>query len=693
MAVSISAVSFEHHRQALGIAESRPRVSWRFEGDAVDWEQSAYDLEITRGPDGVPKLYNTADSSESVLVPWPDEALSSAESARVRVRSLDKEGQTWTDWSDYFSVETGLLSSEDWAGAVPIAAERATEVDSAKRPVLFRKGFDVDAEVASARLYITALGLYVAELNGERIGDHQLAPGYMSYQFRHTYDTYDVANLIQQGSNAIGITIGEGFWAGRFGFNGQRNIWGDTLGVQALLVVTLKDGSTLTVKTDPNSDWHATADGPIISSNIYDGEVYDFSEEIPNWSTGDFDDSSWLGVKELPALQGRLTSPDAPPMRKLIELEPQSISTTQSGKTVIDFGQNLVGWLNISVSGPAGTNVTFRHAEVLLPDGDIATEPLRTAKQTDSVILAGNSTISWEPHFTYHGFRYVEVTGWPTESTSLDASNIRAHVVFSDMERTGYFDSSHDLLNKFHENVIWSMRGNFLGVPTDCPQRDERLGWTGDAHAFAPTANYLYDASGFWRAWLRDVWSEVDSDPEKAAPEIVPTNLLEVRSGSFPRRPVAVWGDVIVGNPWALFLTTGDLGMLEEQYEGARTWVDQGIPRNEAGLWNRSTFQYGDWLDPKAPESDPAGATTHKYLIADAYLIHVTRLLSNISAALGRVDESESYASDRSELVSAFHDAWIVSISLLPPLLPQLPDLYVFWAVPECTTLGFEVVG
>lgn len=693
MAVSISAVSFEHHRQALGIAESTPRVSWRFEGDAVDWEQSAYDLEITRGPDGVPKLYNTVDSSESVLVPWPDEALSSAESATVRVRSLDKEGQTWTDWSDYFSVEAGLLNSEDWAGAVPIAAERATEVDSAKRPVLFRKGFDVDAEVASARLYITALGLYVAEINGERVGDHQLAPGYMSYQFRHTYDTYDVANLIQQGSNAIGITIGEGFWAGRFGFNGQRNIWGDTLGVQALLVVTLKDGSTLTVKTDPNSDWHATADGPIISSNIYDGEVYDFSEEIPNWSTGDFDDSSWLGVKELPALQGRLTSPDAPPMRKLIELEPQSISTTQSGKTVIDFGQNLVGWLNISVSGPAGTNVTFRHAEVLLPNGDIATEPLRTAKQTDTVILAGNSTISWEPHFTYHGFRYVEVTGWPTESTSLDASSIRAHVVFSDMERTGYFESSHDLLNKFHENVIWSMRGNFLGVPTDCPQRDERLGWTGDAHAFAPTANYLYDASGFWRAWLRDVWSEVDSDPEKAAPEIVPTNLLEVRSGSFPRRPVAVWGDVIVGNPWALFLTTGDLGMLEEQYEGARTWVDQGIPRNEAGLWNRSTFQYGDWLDPKAPESDPALATTHKYLIADAYLIHVTRLLSDISAALGRADESERYSSDRLELVSAFHDAWIVSIPFPPLLLPQLCDLFVSWAVPECITLGPEVGG
>lgn len=665
MAVSISALSFEHHRQALGIAEATPRVSWRFEGDAVDWEQSGYDLEITRGSDGVPKLYNIADSSDSVLVPWPDEALASAESARVRVRSHGKEGQPSTDWSDYSSVETGLLSTEDWQGAVPIAADRATEVDSAKHSVQFRKAFDVDAEVESARLYITALGLYIAELNGERVGDHQLAPGYMSYQFRHTYDTYDVTDLIQQGGNAVGVTVGEGWFAGRFGLNSRRNTWGDTLGVQALLVVSTTNGSTFTIKTDSNSNWHATAEGPIISSDIYDGEVYDFSSEIPDWSTASFNDSNWLQVKELPALQGRLTSPDGPPMRKLLTLEPQSISTTQSGKTVVDFGQNLVGWLNINVSGPAGTNITFRHAEVLLLNGDIATEPLRTAKQTDSVILSGNSTVNWEPHFTYHGFRYVEVTGWPTESTALDASSIRAEVVFSDMERTGYFESSHQLLNKFHENVIWSMRGNFLGVPTDCPQRDERLGWTGDAHAFAPTSNYLYDASGFWRAWLRDLWSETDADPEKASPEFSPTNDPEVKSGSMPRRPVAVWGDVIVGSPWALFQATGDLGMLEDQYEGARTWIDQGIPRNEVGLWNRSTWQYGDWLDPKAPEAEADLATTHKFLVADAYLIQMTRLVSNMGAALGKVDESEGYASDRLELVSAFHDAWIEPYDLI----------------------------
>lgn len=691
MDVAISTVSFEHHREPLGIAEARPRISWRFEGTATNWSQSGYDLEITRGPDGVPKLYNTDDTNENVLVPWPDESLSSAESALVRVRSRGQSAQsekTWTEWSDYFPVETGLLSNEDWAGAVPIAADRTTETDTAKRPVLFRKTFNLDADPKSARLYITALGLYIAELNGNRVGDHQLAPGYMSYQFRHTYDTYDVTKLITRGANAFGVTVGEGFWAGRFGFTG-RNIWGDTLGVQALLVVTLQDGTTVKYKTGVSENWEATADGPIITSDIYDGEVYDSSKELPGWSTAGFKrNSTWLGVKSLAGSKVNLTSPDGAPMRKNIEVAPSEILTSGSGKTVIDFGQNLVGWLSVNVSGPAGTNITFRHAEVLLPNGDIATKPLRGATQTDTLLLAGNRTIRWEPHFTYHGFRYVEVTGWPTNSTKLDASNIKAHVVFSDMERTGSFSSSHELLNKFHENVLWSMRGNFLGVPTDCPQRDERLGWTGDAHAFAPTANYLYDASGFWRAWLRDVWSETDADPAKAVPEIVPTNLLQIRSGAFPRRPTAVWGDVLVGNPWALYQATGDREMLFEQYIGAQTWVDQGIPRDEAtNLWDRSKFQYSDWLDPKAPPSDPARATTHKVLVADAYLIHSTDLLSKISAVLGKTDEAAKYSSDRASLVKAFNDEWITPYNLIANVTQTALGLGIRFDIFDNTTL------
>jgi alpha-L-rhamnosidase len=503
MSISISQLSFEHHNPAFGIAETKPRISWKFEGDVIDWEQTAYDVEITRGPDGVPNVFNV-NSSDSRLVPWPDVPLGSAQSAAVRARAHGKEGHPSTDWSDIFSLETGLLDTESWEGAVPIAADRETELDAAKQPILFRKEFNAKSNVKSARLYITALGLYVAEINGNRVGDHVLSPGYQAYNHRHVYDTYDVTNLVNSEENAIGITIGEGWFAGRFGFGKQkRNLYGDTLGLLSLLILTHDDGTKEIVKSD--TTWHANT-GPIITSEIYDGEVYNASLRKGEWSKPAFDDSAWISVKELPNLKGKLVPADGAPIRRVEEIKPKDISSSESGKTVIDFGQNLVGWLKLTVDGPAGTNITFVHTEVM-EDGEVATRPLRSAKARDTIILSGNGTLTWEPSFTYHGFRYVQVTGWPN-TTKLDGDSITAVVVHSDMERTGYFESSHSLLNKFHENVIWSMKGNFLGVPTDCPQRDERLGWTGDAHAFMPTSNYLYDASGFWRGWLRDAWSE-----------------------------------------------------------------------------------------------------------------------------------------------------------------------------------------
>ncbi|KAJ4300796.1 hypothetical protein N0V90_002884 [Kalmusia sp. IMI 367209] len=659
MSVSIPSLAFEHHYPAFGIAESTPRISWRFEGTAVDWEQASYEVEITRGPNGVPRLFNVK-SEDSILVPWPDEPLESAESASVRARAFGKDGQPATEWSAQSSVETGLLNDADWEGAIPIAANRDTELGAAKRPVLFRKEFNIDLDdIASARLYITALGLYVAELNGERVGDHVLAPGYMSYQYRHTYDTYDVTNLIKRGKNAVGATIGEGWWAGRFAFLKGRENYGDTLGLLGLLVVTAKNGSKQTVKTDLS--WNAAADGPIITSNIYDGEAYDSRLEKKGWSTPDFNSSGWLDVKQLPSLKGNLTSPDGSPIRRIQEVKPKEVLTSKSGKTIIDFGQNLVGWVKLTnVQGPAGTNITLVHTEVL-ENGEIATRPLRTAKATDTFVLSSGDAQSWEPSFTYHGFRYVQVTGWPN-GTSLDSTHLAAVVVHSDMERTGYFECSDELLNKFHSNVIWSMRGNFLSVPTDCPQRDERLGWTGDAHAFMPTSNYLYNTAGFWRSWLKDVWSDTSTGSLNIVPEYVPTDDVEFKEGSgttFPRRPIAIWGDVIVGNPWALYQSTGDKQMLEEQYDGARTWIDSGIPRNDVGLWERSTFQYGDWLDPKAPADEPGAATTHKHLVADAYLLQMTRLLSDMSTVIGKPSEAAKYTADREALIREFTNAWI----------------------------------
>jgi len=651
MSVSISQVTFEHHRLALGIAETEPRISWRFSGNAVDWEQSAYDVQIARSTSSSPTTY-TVNSSASLLVPWPGTALHTAEQANVRARAHGKPGQTSTPWSDWVTVETGLLDARDWADAVPIAADRETEVDAPKRPIYFRKPFQTGANVARARLYITALGLYEAEINGRRVGDYVLAPGWQSYNYRHVYDTFDVTELLTDGNNTIGVVVGEGWFSGRLSYDGGvRNNYGDTIGLLALLVVTLDDGSTVKIPTDRT--WQAST-GPLVSSEIYNGEHYDsrLDADLEGWSSATYEANDWLSVHELPALKGKLASPDGPPIRRVEERRPDAILKSPSGKTIIDFGQNLVGWLRLTVSGRSGTNITLHHAEVL-EDGELALRPLRLATAADSLILNGNGNQTWEPRFTYHGFRYAQIDGWP-EETPLTADSIVAVVIHSDMEPTGWFECSNPLLNKFHHNVRWSMKGNFMSIPTDCPQRDERQGWTGDAHAFAPTANYLYDAAGFWKGWHKDIWSEMQRNGSMVVPFTVPTIPPDA-----PAYAAAVWGDVAVGNPYNIYQAFGDIALLEEQYSQAQAWIDTGVMRNEVGLWHRSSFQFADWLDPKAPADAPGNATTAKHLVADAYLIHMTDFLAEMSATLGRDDAAHKYRAQRSNLTEAFHDAWI----------------------------------
>ncbi|CAJ2507101.1 Uu.00g082870.m01.CDS01 [Anthostomella pinea] len=657
MAVSISQVSFEHHRTALGIGETSPRISWRFEGNAPNWTQSRYTLEVQRHGQAAADLFHI-NSSGSVLVPWPTVSLTSAESATVRVKAYGKDNQPETPWSDAVHVETGLLTQEDWSGAMMVASVRATEVDAPHQPILFRKGFSHEEGVASARLYITSYGMYEAYINGERVGDAVLAPGWQSYNHRLVYDTYDVASLLQDGKNTIGIHVGEGWYAGRLGFATDRNLWGDTLGTMALLVITRPDGSKETIPTDLT--WASSA-GAIITSEIYNGEVYNSSLEQPSWSAAEFEASGnakWMGVKELQGPYGRLASPDGPPIRRIKEVQLQQVLTSPTGKTILDFGQNLVGWLQLKVAGPAGHQIKMVHTEVL-EHGEVATRPLRTATQTDTLVLSGEGFQTWEPTFTYHGFRYVMVENWPTDQTPLDKDFVKAIVVHSDMEETGQFLSSNGLLNKLVENVKWSMDGNFMSIPTDCPQRDERLGWTGDAHAFAPTAHFLYDTSGFYRGWLRIVNTYQDAQSEQLSyGGITPVVIPWVPAVGYPT-PSAVWGDAIVVNPWNNYVSFGDINALKDQYIGAKTWLDSGIPRNEAGLWNRTTYQFGDWLDPLAPSDDPGAATTDSRYVADAYLVYVTGLVAKMAAVLDYEADAEHYGDWAGTLKTAFQDAWI----------------------------------
>lgn len=645
--VTISQVSFEHHRTALGIAETAPRISWRFEGDVLDWEQTDYEIEITRSG----KSGNfPVKSSDSLYVPWPDAPLGEAESANVRVRA--NGGQSSTPWSDLVGVETGLVGGS-WTGVLPITGDvggRGT--NEAKRPIYFRKDFKVVSPVESARLYITGLGIYEAEINGKRVGDHVLAPGWQSYNNRHVYDTYNVTELVQEGENAIGAIVGEGWYSGRLGWIAeQRNVFGNKIGLLSLLVITLKDGTKLKIPTD--NTWKSSG-GPIITSEIYNGELYDAAQaaSIKGWSQANFSSASWNVTSTLPALKGKLASPDQPPIRRIEEIKPERIFKSPAGETLVDFGQNLAGWLRVKVDGPAGTTVVIRHAEVLEKNGEISTRPLRDAMARDTLILSGKGELVWEPKFTYHGFRFAQISGWPS-STPLNADTITAIVVHTDMEQTGWWESSNQLLNKFHSNVRWSMKGNFMSIPTDCPQRDERLGWTGDAHQFGPASNFFYNTAGFWKGWHRDIWSEMSNSGKMQPPHFVPNLPSE------DNRPTAIWGDVVVGNPWNVFRWFGDLALLGEHLPQAQNWIDIGIPRNDAGLWNRDNFQYGDWLDPLAPPEDAHGATTHPVLVADAYLVYMTEIMSVIARSLSKSELAAKYEAQHSLLRERFHQAWV----------------------------------
>lgn len=661
MAISISKVTFENNQPALGIGSAQPRISWRFDGCIQDWEQQSYDLELSRVSPGGSLEQWSAETTQSLYVDWPSQPLGSSEAASVRVRAHGSNNHSSTPWSDWVTVEAGLLYAKDWSGAVPITARVGNiAAPATANPTYLRKTFDVSDAIESARLYITGLGIYEAEINGRPVTQDVLKPGYTSYQYRHVYNTYDVTELLGSGGNAIGIVVAPGWYGGRlFPLNDVpvELPYGPSLGAQALLRIQLHNGTILNIPTD--ASWKANQQGPLKAASIYDGVTYDSTLDyaFQDWSRSIFNDSAWTRAKQLPALTAKLASPDAPPVRRQHTFAPQHITKSPSGKTIIDFGQNFAGWLKLTVRGSAGTNITLRHAEVL-EGGELALRPLRTAKATDTLVLHGNRTQVWEPRFTFHGFRYAQVDGWPAE-TPLDSTSVEAVAIWSDLEETGTFQCSHSLLNQFHRNVQWSMRSNFVSIPTDCPQRDERMGWTGDAHVFGPTANYLYNTASFWRGWHKDVWSEMSSSPSMAVPTYVPLTP----PGYATSEPTALWGDVAIGGPWNLWRAFGDPAMLAEHRAQAEAWLNKGVrrrPEADGGLlWDRASFQFGDWLDPLSPPDAPGNSSTDKYLVADAYLVRMTEVMANIAAALGDDANAQQYRQQHASLRTAFREAWV----------------------------------
>lgn len=644
MSVTVDAPRIEHHREPLGIGERAPRLSWRI-GSAPDgWRQSAYRVELQqRGTTAVHEV----ESAEQVLVDWPGEPLQSRERVGVRVAVQGEDG-AWSAASPATTLEAGLLDPADWV-ARPVGALRNENPHSdERRPSLVRRAFEVRGGLVHARLYATAHGVYEAELNGQRVGDDTLSPGWTVYGQRLRYYTYDVTDLMQPGRNALGAWLGDGWYRGRLGWRGGfRNIYGYDQSFLGQLELTYADGTREVVATDLS--WRS-APSPILHSGLYDGEDYDAREEQPGWSTAGFDDAAWEDVSERHRDPATLVAPTAPPVRATQEVLPVEVLTGPSGSRILDFGQNLVGRVRIRVSGPAGTTVTLRTAEVM-QDGEIYTRPLRAARSADNYTLAGREIEEWEPRFTFHGFRYVEVTGWPGDlDADAAAGALVARVYHTDLERTGWFESSDPALNRLHENVVWGMRGNFVDIPTDCPQRDERIGWTGDIQVFGPTASTLFDVSGMLSGWLRDV--AIEQLPDGTVPWYVP--VIPAVDKWTPLRPGAAWGDVATLLPWTLYERFGDVGVLRAQFDSARRWVDLLERRSgPSRLWNTG-FQLGDWLDPAAPPNDPADALTDRYLVATAYFAKSARTVARMAEVLDLADERAHYDRLADEVVAAF---------------------------------------
>ncbi|MGH3486869.1 MAG: family 78 glycoside hydrolase catalytic domain, partial [Actinopolymorphaceae bacterium] len=519
---------------------------------------------------------------------------------------------------------------------------------------LFRKEVELDAghgPVESAVLHISSLGVFEAAINGRPVGDDVLSPGWSSYEWRLRYRSYDVAARLED-SSVLTVAVGNGWCRGRLGFTGMRELYGERLGLIAQLEIDFADGHRQVVVTDET--WSA-AGSDVLADDLYDGQTIDARRRSPDWYTFGAMPRRVLNARALDFETTRLVPYVGPPVKRHEVLAPVKIWSSPSGRTLLDFGQNLVGWLRFTVRGPRGSEIRIRHAEVL-EDGELGVRPLRDAQATDRFILSGGDDF-FEPTMTFHGFRYAEIVGWPGE---LTAASVEAVVVHSELRRTGLFECSDPLLNQLHKNVVWGTKGNFLDLPTDCPQRNERLGWTGDISAFAPSAAYLFDVDAFLSDWLLDLALE-QRHHEGMVPFVIPDVLKLLPSpAGFPRPDsTAVWSDAAVWVPWTLYQAYGDRGVLERQYDSMTAHVRRvGTLTSPNGLWDTG-FQFGDWLDPDASPHEPANAKADKAVVATACLYRSARIVATTAALLGRAEDAADFDALADRTRTAFNTHYV----------------------------------
>lgn len=537
--------------------------------------------------------------------------------------------EVWADNGDHAVSEIAWFETakmdEPW-----VAKWIVPEMDKDIHPVLARS-FALSAPIASARAYVCGLGLYELEVNGNKAGDEYLAPHFNAYQKWLQYQTYDVTDLLQQGENQVAVSLGNGLYKGRFGFDGySAELYGNEFALLCEIVVTYADGSKVVISSD--TDWTATK-SKIMSGNLYDGEIYDAT----------FESSETFAVREGAIGYDRLEARLSLPVVIKEECKPIEVIHTPAGETVLDMGQNMVGWIRFRTNAPKGTVIRLQHGEVL-QDGNFYTENLRTAKAEYKYTADGSEAVV-RPFFTFYGFRYVKVEGWPGE---LNPADFTGCVLYSDLEETGSFETSNPLVNRLFLNAKWGQKGNFLDVPTDCPQRDERMGWTGDAQVFSGTANFNMDTYAFFSKYGYDMGREQE-DRGGMVPMVVPAANVQGGGSS-------AWADAATIIPWNLYLHYGDKAILEKQFESMKSWVDFIIRADEESggrrLWTTG-FHFGDWLalDGSNPDSPMGGTDTD--FIASAYYRYSSQLVAKAARVLGKDELADYYGGISDEVKAA----------------------------------------
>ncbi len=626
----------EHKNNPLGVDAMHPRLSWKISSSGYNIMQTAYSIRVSTDARFSPKKIiwqsGKVSSDASVLIDYNGPELNPGQKYFWQVKVWDNKGKV-SKWSETAFWETGLLSPSNWkAKWIEMKGDTLRYSPSPH----FRKEFSLSKNVAKARIYVTSHGYYELHLNGKKVGDQVLTPGWTVYGKRLQYQVYDVTGQLVKGGNAIGAVLGDGWYRGTLAWGDNWARYGKTLGLLLELRITYNDGTEESIITDEN--WKSSNDGAIRMNDIYNGETYDATKKLTGWNLTGYNDKNWQPVVIGNYKLANIIASEGSPVRKIQEIRPVKIFKTPKGSLVVDMGQNMVGWIRLKVKGPKGTVVTLRHAEVLDKFGEFYTTNLRAAKCQLTYTLAGNGDEIYEPRFTFMGFRFVEITGFPGEVTT---DNITGVVVHSDMAVTGSYESSNKLLNQLQHNIQWGQKGNFVDIPTDCPQRDERLGWTGDAQAFARTAAYNMDVAAFFTKWLKDL--AADQRPGGEIPNVIPDVIDKMDSETASTS--AGWGDVGVIVPWTMYIVYGDKRLLEVQYPSMKKWVE--YIRKKAGesyIWKNGSI-YGDWLfyhPPVNNHTEPDGHTDHDF-IATAFYAYSTSILASAARVLGNTEDENAY--------------------------------------------------